>query len=402
MFMLKSKSVSLIYGYSEKNAGDFAITLGAIDVLLHTGFHVRLFSRYCSKNRDYHESKKSLVERYGNKIEIFESPFNLDRTDNLLRTLINYAKGLGTFWGINQQSRFKKKLLNSDLIIFNGGNLFRCSSFIDFTRLIALIYPLRIAQKAKVPYLIFPQSASTINYVGKYVLKPILQKAQMVMVREKESYKYLQSFVDNKNFIQTIDLAYFIDKSKLKYIDKNYNGYVAFTLRFHTIGDISYLTEDKLNKICFTIGDIIDAVKKSHKVLIVVQTKKDEELSRKLAIKHNVELLICYNVPTLISIYKQVSLLIGMRLHSMILALSVGTPCIGLFYKEWGLKNPGLMKYFDMPFYFFEESIEPEKIIADIEKIIRNKEQYTQRINAIIKEEESKLYESIRNIESKL
>lgn len=402
MFMQESKSVSLIYGYSEKNAGDFAITLGAIDVLLHMGFHVKLFSRYCSKNRDYHESKKSLIERYGDEIEIFESPFNLDRTDNILNTSINYVRGVLVVLGVNRQSRFRRELLSTDLLIFNGGNLFRCSSFIDFTRLIALLYPLKIAQKVKKPYLIFPQSASTLNRVGKYVLKPILQKAQTVMLREKESYQYLQAMISNKNFVQTIDLAYFIDKSNLKHIDKNYIGYVAFTLRFHTVGDIKYLPKKEIDKICRTVGKIITQIRKTHKILIIVQTKKDEELSKKIAEDNGVELLVCYDVQILISTYKQVSLLIGMRLHSMILALSVGTPCIGLFYKEWGLKNPGLMKYFDMPFYFFDELIEIEKMFDDIREFIKDKERYSKQICAIIKKEEQKLYDNIRKLENKL
>ena len=402
MFMQESKSVSLIYGYSEKNAGDFAITLGSIDVLLHMGFHVKLFSRYCSKNRDYHESKKSLIERYGDEIEIFESPFNLDRTDNILNTSINYVRGVLVVLGVNRQSRFRRELLSTDLLIFNGGNLFRCSSFIDFTRLIALLYPLKIAQKVKKPYLIFPQSASTLNRVGKYVLKPILQKAQTVMLREKESYQYLQAMISNKNFVQTIDLAYFIDKSNLKHIDKNYIGYVAFTLRFHTVGDIKYLPKKEIDKICRTVGKIITQIRKTHKILIIVQTKKDEELSKKIAEDNGVELLVCYDVQILISTYKQVSLLIGMRLHSMILALSVGTPCIGLFYKEWGLKNPGLMKYFDMPFYFFDELIEIEKMFDDIREFIKDKERYSKQICAIIKKEEQKLYDNIRKLENKL
>jgi len=37
IYMNPVKTVSLVYGYSARNAGDFAITLGAIDVLLSFG-----------------------------------------------------------------------------------------------------------------------------------------------------------------------------------------------------------------------------------------------------------------------------------------------------------------------------------------------------------------------------
>lgn len=71
------KTICLIYGYSARNAGDLAITLGAIDVLKSLGCQVKLFSRYKYQQNDYIESERYLRERYGNDLEIFESPFFL-------------------------------------------------------------------------------------------------------------------------------------------------------------------------------------------------------------------------------------------------------------------------------------------------------------------------------------
>ena len=93
--------------------------------------------------------------------------------------------------GIIRKRGFRRQLLDSDMIIFNGGNLFRCNSIIDFTRLLALMYPLQVAQKNGKKVIIFPQSASTLNKIGKLLLFPILRKAQVVMFREKLSYKNL-------------------------------------------------------------------------------------------------------------------------------------------------------------------------------------------------------------------
>lgn len=90
------KTVSLVYGYSARNAGDFAITLGAIDVLLSFGIKVKLFSRYSRSNLDYHQALETLNQRYSNHIEVFESPFTLDRTDSMIKTLKNYTEGLFT------------------------------------------------------------------------------------------------------------------------------------------------------------------------------------------------------------------------------------------------------------------------------------------------------------------
>ena len=237
IYMNPVKTVSLVYGYSARNAGDFAITLGAIDVLLSFGIKVKLFSRYSRSNLDYHQALETLNQRYSNHIEVFESPFTLDRTDSMIKTLKNYTEGLFTIMGIIRKRGFRRQLLDSDMIIFNGGNLFRCNSIIDFTRLLALMYPLQVAQKNGKKVIIFPQSASTLNKIGKLLLFPILRKAQVVMFREKLSYKNLEHFMPAGNFFQTIDLAFFINKQKAKSIlsincDK---PNIAITLRFHTV-----------------------------------------------------------------------------------------------------------------------------------------------------------------------
>ena len=45
-----------------------------------------------------------------------------------------------------------------------------------------------------------------------------------------------------------------------------------------------------------------------------------------------------------------------MRLHSIILAMSTGTPAIGYFKKEWGLKNPGLLSSYGQKYVFLDDA----------------------------------------------
>lgn len=108
IYMNPVKTVSLVYGYSARNAGDFAITLGAIDVLLSFGIKVKLFSRYSRSNLDYHQALETLNQRYSNHIEVFESPFTLDRTDSMIKTLKNYTEGLFTIMGIIRKRGFRR------------------------------------------------------------------------------------------------------------------------------------------------------------------------------------------------------------------------------------------------------------------------------------------------------
>ncbi len=387
------KTVSLIYGYSARNAGDFAITLGAIDILLECGVQIKLFSRYCARNKDFHESKKLIETRYGDKIRLYESPFCLDRTDSKLSTFKNYADGALTITGLKRKKFFRKELLDSDMIIFNGGNLFRCHSFIDFTRLHALMYPLKLALNKK-PFIIFPQSASKLNNIGKRLLLPILEKAKTVYFREKESYNYIHKFISNHNFQQTIDLAFFIKKDGIIELDR-FKNKIAITLRFHTVGDIKYFDTDKINHIKRQVRNIVNHFK-GQQFIIIVQCNKDEAISQEIAKEHDIEIYKTNDTIELLSIYKSCNLLIGMRLHSIILALSIGTPCFGMFYNEWGLKNPGLMNYFKMPYKMLDEMQELKiSDFINITELLNNKQTISENLNYKIAQEHKKFSNSL-------
>ena len=358
------KTICLIYGYSARNAGDLAITLGAIDVLKSLGCQVKLFSRYKYQQNDYIESERYLRERYGNDLEIFESPFFLDRSSNLFSSLVHYMSGAAVVFGLKSNKQFCQQLLDSDCVIFNGGNLFRCHSFIDYARLCAFMYPLKVAKSAHVPYMIFPQSASTINEMGQKILFPLLEGACKVFFREKESYDYMGELMPSGNFEQTIDLAFFINKDTLLSVKRK--KMIAITLRFHTVGDIGYLPEKYIEDIFERMGNYVTALKCEYEFVVVVQTDKDYLKSQQFAAKHELRLIKSNDPMELLYIYRSVSLLIGMRLHSIILSLSVGTPCFGLFYKQWGLKNPGMMNYFGMPYTIMDE---PSEAVSDVKAI---------------------------------
>ena len=387
------KTVSLIYGYSPRNAGDMAITLGAIDILKASGYDIKLFSRYQRSQKDFKDAETILHLRYGKDFKIHESPFFLDRSEKMKSSIRHYIDNAAIILGIKKNKSFCRNLIDSDYVIFNGGNLFRCSSIIDYIRLLALLYPLKIAYKANIPFLIFPQSASKLNIFGRNLLFPIIKKANILFFRERESYQYINSFISNSNFIQTIDLAFFINKNDLPTIERKKK--IALTLRFHSVGDIEYLSNDEINAVFNTFSNYISALKPYYQFIIVVQSEKDKEKSYQFAKTHNCEIIQNNNPIELLQIYKSVSLLIGMRLHSIILALSVGTPCFGVFYKQWGLKNPGMMKTFNMPYKMLDESTDTAtNTINDIDKIqklLSNSEIISKEINSRINQEYEKL-----------
>jgi len=77
---------------------------------------------------------------------------------------------------------------------------------------------------------------------------------------------------------------------------------------------------------------------------------------------------------TLQALYSKSRLLIGMRFHSLIFALNVGTPVVGIYYHHIGPKISGLMKDFGWPNLEFDlKNMKVENFIKEMDKVINNK-----------------------------
>lgn len=342
----------LVYSYSSKNAGDMAITLGAIDLLTSKYNSIKMVSRYSEFDQNFKESKIEILKRNPN-IQIIGSPFELDRNKGNLGILKNYLNGIGKLLFGN--SFFNKVISDVDIVFFNGGNLLRCNSFSDFARLIALVTPLMVAKKLKKPVIILPHSTAETNLIGRIILKRVLNRSQKIYVREPKSLEKFQSIYPKANFILTTDLAFSINEKVRSKREK----IVAITTRSQTMGDLASLDKERKTFILDKIEEcIVFCLQNGFKVLLVSQTKKDISFTRLLANKFldsDVEHIINLNTIQLIKTYSRCSLIIGMRLHSIILALWSGTPAIGFFSKEWGLKNPGLMEAYNQKYCFVED-----------------------------------------------
>ncbi|MFG6114176.1 polysaccharide pyruvyl transferase family protein [Halobacillus sp. MO56] len=395
---MSKKIASLVFAYGLKNGGDMAITLGAIQQLLNAGYEVNAYSLFDKKNKEYEKSKKYLEQLFP-EIKVHESPFSLNREGGKFNKLKAYVLGLLTIIGVQKKRDFYNKIKESDVLYFNGGNLFRSESFTDYTRLLALMYPLKIARKLNLPYFILPQSASTIDSIGRLILKKNLQKAQIVWTREKTSYNYLKKCIPDINIKSTVDLAFFIENTPFSNVNNLVSNCsnkrkVAFTIRTQTVGDLKQIDKEKYDQIVSLIKRSIVTLLKtgSYEVILIIQTKKDKEVTTSLYEKisnefNYIHLIEEYDALKLINIYKHCDVLLGMRLHSIILALLSGTPAVGYFDETWGFKNPGLMNKFNMPYYLI--SNDTTDLVAKVQELASNKEIITKQIEKIIDEEKN-------------
>jgi len=347
-----------------------AITEGAIDFLLSHNCKVKVVMRYNRTNFEFKESYDYLLNRYGNKIELFESPFTLDRTEGFGTTLSNYIDGFLKLIGFKGSPELHNIISWSDYVLFDGGNLFRCENLTDYARLKALFFPLKVAYKKGIPFSILPQSASNINFLGKRSIKNIVKKAEYVFLREPSSFKKMNKYYpeSSEKFYQSLDMAYLTNRDldpDFDNIEIN-NNTIAITVRAQTVGDLKDLGEHYASKIEKQITETAKYfLDKGYKILMVSQCIKDDEITKKITkeLSGNVDLIYERNPAKLRRIYSDVELLIGMRLHSIIMAASVGTLSYGYFMKEWGLKNPGMMNLMQLPFSFVDDSgIEQDKV----------------------------------------
>ncbi|MFW6009149.1 MAG: polysaccharide pyruvyl transferase family protein, partial [archaeon] len=361
------------------------------------------------------KTKKYLNKVYPD-INLYESPFELQRSKNIFSKLKYHFSGFLTAMSITKPQGFINNLTKeTDLVIFNGGNLFRAKRFVDYARLIALMYPLKIANKNNIPYMIFPQSASNIDKIGYYLLKKDLVNLEMLWTREEISNKYLKDIFGFNNLYNTIDLSFFSNKHKYarkefknKYplILKKFQGYrIAFTIRAQVVGDLGNLKRKKVEKIKNVITNTIsNYLNENDEIVLVIQTKKDKKITKELYNKfeknQNIHLIEEYDPLIIKEIYRNCDILVGMRLHSIILSLSAGTPAIGFFEESWGYKNPGMMKKFNLPYEFIKDNV--SNLNHSIKQVLKNRKEYINKIDEIIHNEKKKFTKKIQSLLEKI
>lgn len=401
-------NVTLAYVYSNKNAGDMAINLGAISLLneIERDLTINLISRYDKNSSEYNNTKDYFSKILLNKNYCFyPSPFILNRNTRKGQVK-NYLIDFFKYFSV--EDYLFNIFHNTDIFFFNGGNLIRCENITDFLRLIALTYPLKLANKFEKPIIILPNSTKKISKIGLILFEKYFLKSKIFMTREEESFNYLKNIMINRRgkyetLFNSVDLAFFINKIFFSFQNQNFSfkNHIALTFRFLNIGDIEEFAEDKKEKIMNNILKVIKYILSLKKyIVIVAQTEKDINISKQIYELYKSDKRVTYFMSKdpleLKQVYSQVDLVIGMRLHSIILALSEYTPAIGIFDSNWGLKNPGTMEKFGLPYRMNLEI--PWDIEKDIKDILENRKKYSQKIKEIIQAEKLNIIKIIKDV----
>ena len=386
--MSKEKQIVLTYAWGTPNAGDHALTLGAIELLLnHTKeSNITIISRFSSEN-DPKDPTLDIKNRYPN-IEVLESPFKFSRKTVIDRffekvyglvmlLLVSFFPSLSL--KLFRNNKALHSIANAKIVLCNGGNLFYWNRHRkSLPRLLALAMPMIMAKKLKVPYAFLPQTMGPIeNTTLLNYTKELLTAAEFVMFRDNNSFNYMKNIIDveKENIKLVPDLAFFVSQDYLNLqeeVNKKLENigitkddkFLTVTLRASQLGDPESVTGESVNKeaienVTNYIKNLVIPVAKTKNlgILIVEQTDVDDETSHyfeqqcKEMTSNKISYISNRDPLFLSALYLRSECLVGMRLHSLIFALRVNKPAFAVYLKQFGPKTPGIYSSFELNDY---------------------------------------------------
>ncbi|MGB2783158.1 MAG: polysaccharide pyruvyl transferase CsaB [Atribacterota bacterium] len=292
----------------------------------------------------------------------------------------------------------KHYLQHTNLFISGGGGLLQDSTGKGWSILYYLGLIL-LARIAKVPVMIYAQGIGPINKkINKLLIKWILNKVDIITVRDNPSKKLLNNLgVSSPSIYVNSDPVFLLKKKNINHIIDNHpyiqeliysddRPLIGISIREHKNNGsdserifaqaADYLIENYKAKIIFLPFKFDEDVQSSEKILSLMKNKADI-----LKIKLEPE--------ELLSVLSRFSLVVGVRLHSIIFSSMANIPFIAFNY--------------DPKVKHFVEDLGLSELLLDIDedislKNIQEKIEYVREHNDKIKDI---LLKKVNNLEEK-
>lgn len=285
-------------------------------------------------------------------------------------------KSTARAYRVDSEKRFdffkvSKTLKKSRMLINGGGSLIQ-----DATSSHSLYYYLWVMNYAKKLGLKVYLYANGIGPVKKHnlnVVRKIANKADLITLRDNISAEELKNMGITKPKMKvTADPAIILDATLSKRTDeilKNENiepdsKYIGISVRNWMKNDSEFSKK---------LAEIADYAYEKHSLKCVfipmrypVDVKASEDVVANMHCPAHI-LKEKYGVFDTIAITQRMSMVIGMRLHTLIYAAGNGVPLIGLIYDP---KNKGFMDYIGQNYMENVESIDTQKIKSYIDEIV--------------------------------
>ncbi|NLL06470.1 MAG: polysaccharide pyruvyl transferase CsaB [Clostridiaceae bacterium] len=283
---------------------------------------------------------------------------------------------------------------NSKLLISGGGSLIQ-----DNTSTRSLIYYLGmiwLAKKMKMKVMIYANGIGPLNKKNnRNLTRCVVDKVDVITLREQLSYKELVNLNINKpKILVTADPAFTIQPENAEHtnyllldegIDPN-ASFIGISVR-------KWYDHDKYES---TLANIADYIIETYGInilfipmhypgdLVIIKNIRNKMKNKSYAITKK------HSVSEVLGVIGKTEMLIGMRLHALIFAASIGVPIVGIVYEP---KVEGFLEYSNQASIGHVNSLEFDKAIKIIDEVWKSRE----RIKEDLKITTASLKESALN-----
>ena len=409
--------ITIVNCYHDSNKGSSAILWGLIRRLQDTGLvkSISLVSMF-QKTHPFFESSLRHIRAEFPEVIIVGAPLpsSHEYASNRYKKIGEIRSPLARMIDVVQASiRLKfltreKKFLNdtyheiatSDLVVDRGGPFFAANNPLFNLSLYHNAFPLFIAKRFGVEFGFAPESCGPFaSSWSRQLMRNLCEDAAFIMTRDPISKDALMRCgVDRNRILLTLDSAFWVDHNlseKIKFFMETNNlepqkFLVVTTRAWHG---------DRLKKYHQELASTINCVipRYFQKVVLVPNMldplgqmgddlKATKELYSLIEKKEYVSVLDEDLPPNeLVGFYGQAGLLLGTRLHSVIMALAAGTPAVAVAYS--GHKTQGVMQAVDLPQYTMElDTFNPETALSLLISALSRRTQIQEKIDRLRQE----------------
>lgn len=306
--------IGIVGNYGNDNNGDESILLGLIEQIKQT------FSVNSADITVFSNNTQQTSELYG--VQSYPLYY---RTSNLYKTFY-------TTYLTNQ-----KYVSEFDLLIIGGGGI-----LMDFYRREAHLYSTYalIAKKCKVPYIVYGCGAGPLDTLtGRLMIRLMCKFAENISVRDPKSKKLLEKIGVAKPIEVIGDPAFTLYHPKSEYVERpkkiGLSAVPIYNANYWPSGDVE-IYDNYISSMAKNLDHLIEeknieltffATKYPHDVAVTKDIQKKMKYAKKATI-------VDQNLKpkALIDIASKQDVVIGTRLHSLILSTNSATPIIAISY----------------------------------------------------------------------
>lgn len=271
-------------------------------------------------------------------LEIFTRQWRTRRPSDVLRVL-SQTPALTAGLGVEAVPRasaayIAKALKETDVFISGGGGLLQSS-----TSLRSLLYYTGLiheAQGACAKTVIFAQGIGPLSFTGRLIVGRTCADVDLAVVRDEASGQLLRQILPRADVRVAADPVFLAPEAAADDADRRLaeEGITAS-------GDLVAVVVRParvLDKIAGEIAQIVDTLSNAHGaqvVFIPFQRPADVEAAVSIIRRCRTAPVLLgggYDLPTMTALFKRCAAVIGMRLHSLILAARLGVPFAAVPY----------------------------------------------------------------------